>query len=125
MRRDLSARNFVQSDFVMLNDVLAIITSVDVQGGAFRRVPMMGALPVLIRIRSSARCMCVNPPAPPRRMCPSWEIALLPIRPPACADCHRGIDGWGLAKITRRLPNRKTTTLERDARWPRGGGMVR
>ena len=45
----------------------------------------------------------------------------------ACADCHRGIDGWGLAmeeydalgrwrdRITRRLPNRKTIQLELDA----------
>jgi hypothetical protein len=81
-----------------------------------------------------------DPPAPPPPNVPELEtadpkIALLPIREqlkhhskdPACADCHRGIDGWGLAmeeydavglwrdKITRRLPNRKTTTLKLDA----------
>ena len=167
LRRDLSARNFVQSDFVMLNDVLANHYQFpDLQGGAFRRVPvptqsenpqlrrgglltqaafLMGAStgidshPIKRAVYVRERLLD-DPPAPPPPNVPELEtadpkIALLPIREqlkhhskdPACADCHRGIDGWGLAmeeydavglwrdKITRRLPNRKTTTLELDA----------
>ena len=167
LRRDLSAHNFVQSEFVMLNDVLANHYQFpDVQGGAFRRVPvpaqsenpqlrrgglltqaafLMGAStgidshPIKRAVYVRERLLD-DPPAPPPPNVPELEtadpkIALLPIREqlkhhskdPACADCHRGIDGWGLAmeeydavglwrdKITRRLPNRKTTTLELDA----------
>ena len=167
LQRDLSARNFIRSEFVMLNDLLAWHYQFPaVHGGTIRPVPvpakpenpqtrrgglstqaafLMGAStgsdshPIKRAVFVRERLLD-DPPAPPPPNVPDLEtvdpkIAELSIREQlklhsndaACADCHRGIDGWGLAmeeydalgrwrdRITRRLPNRKTIQLELDA----------
>jgi len=178
LRENLSAENFVRSDFVMLNDELARHYRFDgVHGGAFRPVStkrqaepvkakrgglltqsaiLLGASTggdshIIKRAVFVRERLLDDPPAPPPPNVPELEtadpdFAKLSIREqlkhhskdPACADCHRGIDGWGLAmeeydalgqwrsEITRKLPGNKLIKLplETEAKMPDGREVV-
>ncbi len=174
LRQNLSAENFIRSDFVMLNDALARHYRFDgVHGGAFRPVStkrqppeakakrgglltqsaiLLGASTggdshIIKRAVFVRERLLDDPPDPPPPNVPELEtaepgLAKLSIREqlkhhnndPACADCHRGIDGWGLAmeeydalgqwrtEITRKLPDGKLIKLplETLAKLPDG-----
>ncbi|MDF1860443.1 MAG: DUF1592 domain-containing protein [Verrucomicrobiales bacterium] len=181
LRKDLSALNFIDSDFVMLNEPMA--RHYGVEGGpggtTFERVKLAEGIrrgglltqasillgnstgedshPILraVWLRNQ---LLDDPPAPPPPNVPeldgeSPDMAKLPVREqlehhredPSCADCHRGIDPWGIAmenydaigqwreKIRRKDPQSKKREvwyelpIEADAELPDGEmveGMV-
>lgn len=165
LRHNLSARNFLDSDFAMLNDRLARHYGIEgVRSREFERVPLVGGeaarrggLLTQAAILTGASTgqdshvikravfvrdrMLGDPPDPPPPNVPELEtadgnFARLPIREQlalhlkdsACADCHRGIDGWGHAleeydavgqwrdEVVRMTDGRKKATLPVDAR---------
>ena len=163
LRKNLSAKHFIRSDFVMLNDTLARHYRFDgVHGGAFRPVStkrqpvnakanrgglltqsaiLLGASTggdshIIKRAVFVRKRLLDDPPDPPPPNVPELKttepgLAKLSIREQlkqhnndaACSDCHRGIDGWGLAmeeydalgqwrtEITRKLPDGKLIKL--------------
>lgn len=164
LRRNLSARNFLGSDFAMLNDRLARHYGIEgVMSREFQRVPLKGengarrgGLLTQAAILTGAstgqdsnvikRAVFIrdrilgDPPDPPPPNVPELKtaevhFARLPIREQlaahlkdtACADCHRGLDGWGHAleeydaigrwreRVVRMAGGRKKVTLPVDA----------
>ncbi|MDB4526648.1 DUF1592 domain-containing protein [bacterium] len=134
LRHNLSARNFLDSDFTMLNDRLARHYGIEgVRSREFQRVALRGEIgdrrgglltqAAILTGASSGQDSNVikravfvrdrllgDPPDPPPPNVPELEtakpdFARLPIRDQLavhlkdelCADCHRGIDGWGHA----------------------------
>lgn len=165
LRNNLSARNFLDSNFAMLNDRLARHYGIEgVRSREFQRVPLTGEAgdrrgglltqAAILTGASTGRDSNVikravfvrdrilgDPPDPPPPNVPELEtadanFARLPIREQlalhlkdsACADCHRGIDGWGHAleeydalgqwrrEVLRMPRGRKKITLPVDAR---------
>ena len=133
LRNDLSALNFLDSDFAMLNEPLARHYGIEngPRGGRFERVELNGAKarggllaqasvllgnstgedshPILRAVWIRERLLD-DPPADPPPNVPELDsenpdFAKLPVRKqlevhrndPACNDCHRGIDPWGIA----------------------------
>ena len=133
LRNDLSALNFLDSDFTMLNEPLARHYGIEngPRGGAFESVALdpddvRGGLltqasvllgnstgedshPILRAVWIRDRLLD-DPPADPPPNVPALDsenpdFAQLPVRKqlelhrqdPACNDCHRGIDPWGIA----------------------------
>ena len=133
LRHDLSALNFIDSDFAMLNEPMARHYGIKngPRGNAFERVtlpadsPRGGLMtqasvllgnstgedshPILRAVWIRERLLN-DPPAPPPPNVPPLEsedpnFAKLSVRKqleihrndPACDDCHRGIDPWGIA----------------------------
>ena len=133
LKNDLSALNFIDSDFAMLNAPMARHYGIEngPRGNTFERValpadsPRGGIMtnasvllgnstgedshPILRAVWIRERLLD-DPPAPPPPNVPPLEsenpnFAKLPVRQqleiprkdPACDDCHRGIDPWGIA----------------------------
>ncbi len=133
LKKDLSALNFIDSEFAMLNEPLARHYGIEngPRGSVFERVTLpaeksRGGLlaqasvllgnstgedshPILRAVWIRERLLD-DPPAPPPPNVPVLNaedpnFSKLPVRKqlelhradPACADCHRGIDPWGIA----------------------------
>lgn len=160
LQEDLSALNFIDSEFVMLNEPLARHYKVDPvpRGTEFERVslgagdPRGGLLtqasvllgnstgedshPILRAVWLRDRLLD-DPPADPPPNVPTLDaedpaFARLPVREqlehhrkdPACNDCHRGIDPWGIAmeqfdavglwrdEIRRKVPRKKEFAIQ-------------
>jgi hypothetical protein len=158
LRNDLSALNFLDSDFTMLNEPLARHYGIKngPRGGAFESVSLdpktqRGGLltqasvllgnstgedshPILRAVWIRDRLLD-DPPADPPPNVPALDsedpnFAQLPVRKqlelhrqdPACNDCHRGIDPWGIA-----LEQFDAIGLWRDEilrKAPKGKGFV-
>lgn len=133
LRKDLSALNFLESDFVMVNEPMARHYGISdgPRGTAFERTSLAGAdsrgglltqasillgnstgedsHPILRAVWLRERLLD-DPPAPPPPNVPelngeSPDMAKLSVKQqleahredPSCADCHKGIDPWGVA----------------------------
>lgn len=157
LRNDLSARHFITSDFVMLNNRLARHYGIEgVYGGEFRPVALSGdhalrrggllSQASILMANSTGRNsnpikravflrkrLLNDPPAPPPPNVPELktadpDFARLPIREQlkahvndsACADCHRGIDPWGLALEEFDAVGKWREKIV----WPVGGGKT-
>lgn len=155
LRRDLSALNFLDSDFIVVNEALSRhygleqwprgsafetveLNSNDPRGGLLTQAAILlgnstgeDSHPILRAVWLRERLLD-DPPAPPPPNVPdlngeSPDMARLSVKQqleahrkdPSCADCHRGIDPWGVAMenfdaigqwrdhIRRKLPNVK------------------
>lgn len=153
--RDLSALNFLDSDFIVVNESLSRhyglekgprgstfesvkLSHDDPRGGLLTQASIMlgnstgeDSHPILRAVWLRERILD-DPPAPPPPNVPelngeSPDMARLSVRQqleahredPSCADCHRGIDPWGVAmenfdavgkwrdQIRRKVPNAK------------------
>tara|TARA_B110000879_G_scaffold172823_2_gene224592 strand:+ start:90 stop:2456 length:2367 start_codon:yes stop_codon:yes gene_type:complete len=157
LRNDLSARHFITSDFVMLNNRLARHYGIEgIYGGEFRPVALSGdhasrrggllSQASILMANSTGRNsnpikravflrkrLLNDPPAPPPPNVPELktadpDFARLPIREQlkahvndsACADCHRGIDPWGLALEEFDAVGKWREKIV----WPVGGGKT-
>ena len=131
LRNDLSVLNFLDSNFIVVNEPLAAFYGLEkVKGDNFRRVALppgshrgglLGQAGIHLRGSDGIRTKPVNrgvylrevlfndPPDPPPpnagEVEPNIEGERLTVRDrliqhqqiEACASCHRGIDGYGLA----------------------------
>lgn len=133
LRQDMSALNFLDSDFAMWNEPMArhygltdgprgskfervSLQSGETRGGLLTQASVMlgnstgeDSHPILRAVWLRDRLLD-DPPAPPPPNVPeldgeSPDMAKLSVREqleihrkdPSCADCHRGIDPWGVA----------------------------
>lgn len=158
LKNNLSALNFLNSNFVMLNEPLARHYGLNgPRGTAFRKMELepdqgRGGLlaqasvllgnstgedshPIKRAVWIRERLLD-DPPAPPPPNVPALDsenpdFASLSIQEqmkihredPACADCHRGIDPWGLAMEEFDAVGLLRKEIQR--RNPKGKGMIR
>lgn len=157
LSNDLSALNFLNSDFVMLNEPLARhygmggprgtgfsrveLTEGQKRGGLLAQASVLlgnstgeDSHPIKRAVWIRERLLD-DPPAPPPPNVPALnkenpDFASLPIQEqmrihredPACADCHRNIDPWGLAMEQFDAVGLWRTEIQR--RNPKGKGMI-
>ena len=157
LNKDLSALNFINSDFVMLNEPLARhygmngprgtdfskikLDANQARGGLLAQASILlgnstgeDSHPIKRAVWIRERLLD-DPPLPPPPNVPALDaenpdFASLSIQEqmkihredPACADCHRGIDPWGLAlEEFDAVGLWRTKILRRN---PKGKGMI-
>ena len=157
LNNNLSALNFLNSDFVMLNEPLArhygmngprgtefsrvMLKEDQARGGLLAQASVLlgnstgeDSHPIKRAVWIRERLLD-DPPAPPPPNVPALnkenpDFASLSIQEqmeihredPACADCHRGIDPWGLAMEQFDAVGLWRTEIMR--RNPKGKGMI-